>query len=309
MPGMRRACAGLMLVAACRTVAPQHVPDSEQYLPPDVEAMSLLGKPLHSPELPPDVLRKREEDLAKAQRELEMNPDSADAALAAGDRLAELGRYREAIAVFGDAIRKHSDDARLYRDRGHRYINVRRFRDALADLQSAQLLERGKPDPAERQQILYHLGLADYLLGDFENALAEYRRALALSKTPDRLVATTNWMYMTLRRLGRIHEADKLLEPISIDLDVHDSVAYHKLLLVFSGEIAPEELLRQDANTTDGATILYGIGDWYYVNGQTDRALPLWKKILEGNQSFSFGYVAAEAEVARLDKSRASTSQ
>jgi hypothetical protein len=117
-------------------------------------------------------------------------------------------------------------------------------------------------------------------------------------------VATTAWTWMTLRRLGRANEAEKLLEPISIDLDVVDSVPYHKLLLMFEGEIAPEELLRQDANTTDGATLLYGVGDWYYITGQTDRALPLWRKVLDGNQSFSFGYVAAEAEVGRLDKPR-----
>ena len=279
-------------------------PDSEQYLPPDVEAMSLLGKPLHAAELAPEVKKKREDDLAKAQRDLEANPDSSDAALVAGDRMADLGRYREAIALFTDAIRKHPDDARLYLDRGHRYINVRRFRDALSDLQSARLLEQTKPDAAERQQILYHLALAHYLLGDFDQALAIYRQALPLSKTADRLVATTAWTYMTLRRLGKTGEADKLLEPISIDLDVVDSVAYHKLLLMFEGEIAPEELVRQDANTTDGATILYGIGDWYYISGQTERALPLWRKVLDGNQSFSFGYVAAEAEVARLDKPR-----
>ena len=304
---MKRLAVIALLCASC-TSAPPRTPDSEQYLPPDIEAMSLLGKPLHPPELPPAEQKRREDELAKAQRDYEAHPDSADAALAVGDRLADLGRYREAIDVFGDAIKKHPDDARLYRDRGHRYINVRRFQDALNDLQFAELA-RGKSDDAERQQIFYHQGLAYYLLGDFEHALAAYRRSLPLAKTPDHLVATSDWIYMTLRRLGRAQEAEKLLEPISIDLEVVDSVAHHKLLLMYGGEIAPEELLRQDANTTDGATILYGIGNWYFVGGQPDRANPVWRKILDGSQSFSFGYVAAEAEIARLDKARRSPSQ
>ena len=303
---MRRFAAIALFCAACRSSVPPPVPDSAQYLPPDVEAMSLLGKPLHAPEMPADERRKREEDLAKAQHAYDIKPDSADAALMAGDRLADLGRYREAIAVFTEAIRRHPDAPRLFVDRGHRYINVRLLGEALNDLQTAEMLEHAKPDASEEQQIHYLTGLANYLSGDFEKALAAYRRSLALAKTPDRLVATTDWTWMTLRRLGRTKDAEQVLEPISIDTNVSDSVAHHQLLLMYEGEIAPEELMRQSANTTEGVTILYGIGNWYYVNGQTEKAVPVWKKILDGNQSFNFGYVAAEAEMARLDKTRPS---
>ena len=303
---MKRLAAVALVCAACASKPALQVPDSEQYLPPDIEAMSLLGKPLHAPELPADERKKREDDLAKAQHAYDIKPDSADAALATGDRLADLGRYREAIAVYTEAIRRHPDDPRLLRDRGHRYINVRRLSDALNDLQSAELLEHAKPDAGEEQQIHYLTGLGNYLSGDFEKALAAYRRSLALSKTPDRLVATSDWLWMTLRRLGRSKDAEQVLEPISIDINVADSVAHHQLLLMYEGEIAPEELLRQNANTAEGVTILYGIGNWYYVNGQTDKAVPIWKRILDGNQSFNFGYVAAEAEMARLDKPRRS---
>ena len=303
---MKRLAAIALVCAACASKPAPQVPDSEQYLPPDVEAMSLLGKPVHAPEIPADERKKREEELAKAQHAYDLKPDSADAALAVGDRLADLGLYREAIAVFTEAIRKHPDDVRLFSDRGHRFINVRRFNDALNDLQSAELLEHAKPDASEEQQIHYLTGLANYLSGDFEKALAAYRRSLALSKTPDRLVATSDWTWMTLRRLGRTQEAERVLEPISIDNNVSESVAHHQLLLMYEGEIAPEELLREDPKTSEGVTILYGIGNWYFVNGQPDKAVPVWKKILDGNQSFNFGYVAAEAEMARLDKVRRS---
>lgn len=82
-----------------------------------------------------------------------------------------------------------------------------------------------------------------------------------------------------------------------------ENIAYHQLLLMDSGEIAPEELVQQDPNTTDGATIFYGIGNWYFCSGQPERAYPLWQKILAGNQWAAFGFIAAEAELARRQSS------
>jgi hypothetical protein len=119
-----------------------------------------------------------------------------------------------------------------------------------------------------------------------------------LSNNPDRLVSTSYWLYLTLRKMGRAAEAEKVLDPISTSMDVIENVAYHKLLLMFSGDIAPEELVAQDANTTDGATILYGIGAWYYVKGQPEKAYPLWQRVMDGSQWASFGFIAAEAEIA-----------
>ena len=94
-------------------------------------------------------------------------------------------------------------------------------------------------------------------------------------------------------------EAEKVLEPISTSMDVIENVAYHKLLLMYAGDIAPEELAQQDPTTTDGATILYGIGNWYFYNGQPERASPIWQRIVDGNQWSAFGEIAAEAELAR----------
>jgi hypothetical protein len=103
---------------------------------------------------------------------------------------------------------------------------------------------------------------------------------------------------MTLRRLGRAKEAEKVLDPINAGMDIIENVSYHKLVLMYGEDIAPEELLRQDPQTTDGATILYGIGNWYYYNGQPEKAYPLWQKIVDGPQWSAFGYIAAEAEIA-----------
>jgi tetratricopeptide (TPR) repeat protein len=279
-----------------------------------VEAMSLLGKPLIRPALPADVEKQREDDLAAARRDYEANPESADAIIWLGRRLAYVGRYREAIDVFSEGIRKHPDDARLYRHRGHRYITLRRFKDAERDLEKAAALVKGKPDEVEpdglpnarniplsslQSNIYYHLGLAYYLQGDFDRALRAYQRCIQLAKNADRLVSTSNWLYMTLRRMGHPKDADKVLEPISTSMDVIENVAYHKLLLMYDDDIALEELAPQDATTTDGATILYGIGNWYFYNGEPEKAWPIWEKVIDASNWSAFGAIAAESEIAR----------
>lgn len=255
--------------------------------------------------------------LRVARASYESNPKDADALIWYGRRLGYLGRYREAVEVFTEGIRKFPDDARMYRHRGHRFITLRQFDPAVADLQKADSLTRGKPDQVEpdglpnarniptsslQSNICYHLGLALYLKGDFEGALPVYRRCdqQALTANADRLVSTAHWLYMTLRRLGRVAEAENALDPIGTSMDVIENIPYHKLLLMYAGEIAPEELEREgNATSTDGVTILYGIANWYLYNGEPEKANAMFLKIVDGDQWATFGYIAAEAELVR----------
>ena len=202
------------------------------------EAQSLLGTPLYAPALSTEDEQDRTAKLAEARAALDADPTSVDATIWLGRRLAYLGRFRDAIDTFTAAIERHPDDARLYRHRGHRYITVRRFRDAIDDLERAARLIEGTADEIEPDglpnarnvptstlhfNVWYHLGLARYLAGDLDGARDAYRSCLAVSKNPDSLVATTHWLYMTLRRLGKARQAAKLLEPIRADLDVIES--------------------------------------------------------------------------------------
>ena len=91
----------------------------------------------------------------------------------------------------------------------------------IADLERAAELVRGEPDEIEPDgapnrynvprttlqfNIHYHLGLARYLKGDFEGALDAYRACMDVATNDDMIVAVADWMYMTLRRLGRDQE-------------------------------------------------------------------------------------------------------
>jgi tetratricopeptide (TPR) repeat protein len=286
---------------------------------PRPEARSLLGKPLFAAQPSADARAKMEADLAAAQAELAANPNSADAAIWVGRRTAYLGRYRDAIDIYTAAIAKHPADARLYRHRGHRYISVREFDKAIEDFTKAAELVANRPDEVEpdgqpnakniptstlKTNIYYHLGLAHYLNADFAKAADAYRLCMEHSKNADMRVATAHWQYMTLRRLGRPADAAKVLEPFTPDMDIIENGSYHKLLMMYKGNDGPEGRLLEILKTTslDTVTIGYGIANWHLYNGRKDAARELLITIVEQNatQWPAFGYIAAEADLARL---------
>jgi tetratricopeptide (TPR) repeat protein len=275
-------------------------PATEVQPPPSV--MSDASRELH------------EKNLAEARVTYEKSPDDAEAIIWLGRRTAYLGRYAEAITIFSEGARKHPQDARMLRHRGHRWITLRQFDRAVADLEHATRLVRGKPDeiepdglPNERNiptstlqsNIHYHLGLAHYLRGDLPRALEAYRDCAAVSTNPDGVVSSSYWLYSILRHLAREDEARQVLEPISAEMDVIENGTYHKLLLMARRELDPALLAVQDVSTVDGVTLLYGVANWYLYNGQAATAKDLFRQIVEGPQWAAFGYIAAEAELAR----------
>ena len=281
------------------------------------EATSLLGKPLSPPPIAPERLKQLQEDLTRAEVVYGRNPDDADAIIWLGRRTAYLGRYREAIEHFSDGIEKHPDDARMYRHRGHRYITVRELDRAVEDLTKAAALVANKPDQVEpdgqpnakniptstlNSNIYYHLGLAHYLKGNFTAALDAYRQCLTFSKNPDMLVATSHWLYMTLRRLNRTDDAARVLDGITADMNIIENGSYHRLLMVYKGQEKADAILASAASGgLDAVTMGYGIGNWHLYNGRRDEAMAIFRRIVDeqSSQWAAFGYIASEAELAR----------
>ena len=299
----------VVLVAACAPPDTFPLPGS----PPGQQGTSLLGVAL----VPDTVVSEtNQQNLEAAHADFLNTPDDADAQIWLGRRFAYPGYYRTAIDIYTDGIAKHPDDARFLRHRGHRYISVREFDAAIEDLALAARLQQGKPDEVEpdgqpneqgiptstlQSNIWYHLGLAHYLKGDFPRALSSYDQDAHRSRGPDGVVAAGYWLYMIHRRMENDAEAAAVLEPITADMGVIENHAYHRLLLMFKGEISVDEML-ESASGDDGlqnATVGYGIGSWFLMNGDHDRAFEIFDEILSGPTWASFGYIAAEAEVAR----------
>jgi tetratricopeptide (TPR) repeat protein len=282
-----------------------------------MQAISFFGEALFPPELPAELKESHESKLAASRADYDRDPNDAESIIWYGRRTAYLGDYRGAIEIFSEGIEKHPDDARMYRHRGHRHISVRELDAAIADLQHAAELIAGKEDQVEpdglpnarniptstlHSNIWYHLGLAYYLKGDFDSALRAYRECIKVSGNPDMLVATSHWLYMTLRRLGQEDEAAAVLQPIHADMDVIENDSYHRALLMYKGELSADELLAE-MMTADGgvdAALAYGIGNWHLYNDGPKQAAEVYRTVLSGPQWASFGYIAAEADLRRL---------
>ncbi len=274
------------------------------------EATSFLGQSLFSPDPAASALGKYE----KARKVWEAAPSDADAIIWYGRRTAYLGRYRDAIRIYANGIELHPEDARLYRHRGHRFISTRQLDQAIADLDYAATLIEGTEDEVEpdgmpnargipvstlHSNIWYHLGLAYYLAGDYERAEWAYSQRAASAPNADSLVSTTHWRYMILRRLGRDDEAMAVLEPISPKMEIIENSAYHRLCLFYKGELDESELLGEEDGPSNAA-VAYGLANWHLAEGDTEGGTKMLEEIVDGDGWAAFGYIAAEADLARM---------
>lgn len=268
------------------------------------------------PQLGSETAQKYTDALATAATTAGANP-SADNFIWYARRMGYLGRYKDAIDLLTAALGKFPNDARMYRHRGHRYITLRCFDDAIRDLEKAAKLIKGKPDEVEpdgipnaqntptstlQSNIWYHLGLAHYLKGDLKKAIVAYKECMLVSKNNDMLAATSHWYYMALRRLEKNAEAQRLLEPFDGDFEVIENEDYLKLLRLYRGDVKAGMLwneLGDKAETLGNASLGYGLGNWYFYTGDKEKAMDVFRKITAGNQWSSFGYIAAEAELKR----------
>ncbi len=301
------------VIAACAAATLAAAADTS----PDIR--SLLGQPLAAPALAPEAESTMNAALADAIAVWNGDRDGADALIWVGRRTAYLGRYREAIELFSDGIARHPADARLYRHRGHRYLTVREIDRSIADFEKAATLIAAEPDQVEpdglpnarniptgtlHSNVYYHLALGYYLKGDFGSAAENWKRARDAVSNADNLVAASHWLYLSLRRAGRSAEAAAVLLPITADLDVIENGEYHQLLLMYQGERTPDEVLAAAGADSGGSALRYGVGAWYLVNGRREEAAELWTAMLEGPDWPAFGYLAAEAEMARAQVER-----
>ncbi len=301
------------VLIACLLVAPRLLGAQT----PKIEATSLLGKPLARPVLSAPVQAEYERNLAAARRAFDHTPADPDSIIWLGRRTAYLGRYAEAIGIYTKGIERYPADARIYRHRGHRYLSIRKFDLAVRDFEKAAELTRGRPDEVEpdgipnaqgiptstlQSNIRYHLALGYYLQGAFAKALPFYQEDVRIAVNPDMVVASSHWLYMTLRRLGREAEAATVLKPISAGMKIIENGSYHRLLLMYKGEITPDAILTpaDQGDSVQDATVAYGIGNWHLYNGRNQEARRIFERILAMPQWTAFGYIAAEAELARM---------
>lgn len=279
----------------------------------------LSGKEFFVPKFTKSQKVKLDSNVLIAKENLDINP-SEDNYIWYGRRLGYRYHYTKAIDVFTEGISKYPQSPRLYRHRGHRYISIRQFDKAIADLTKAAELMEGMPIDIEPDgqpnkldialsstqfNVWYHLALAHYLKGDFESAKKAYFNCLSVSGNDDLVVATIDWLYMTYQREGRKEAADSLLLLIDDNTEVVENDSYLSRLKMYGGKLTPEQVLNPDPNSVDYdlalATQGYGVGNWYLYHGDTAKAKDIFNQIVKGKQYSSFGFIAAESELVWLN--------
>jgi tetratricopeptide (TPR) repeat protein len=299
------------------TLGSVHRETLEEVDTPAPEAVSLLGRPLVAPPIAPDRREQLERDLARyAERAASSNPNEGDF-IWLGRTLAYLHRYRDAVAAYTRGLARFPDSHRLLRHRGHRYLTLRDFHAALEDLRRADAIvrERGIPDEVEpdgvpnrlniprsttNTNILYHLGLAHYFLGDNRAAADAFRRCLDQAPNDDMVVASVNWLYLSLRRAGDAEGATAVLARVKPNMEVFENETYHRLCLVYRGEVAPEGASPHDPNDRVGAlTAGYALAALGVLEGRVGTSREQLREVAESDIWPAFAAIAAEADLAR----------
>lgn len=229
---------------------------------------------------------------------------TARAALAAEPRsvarIIDLGvaqsgarQFREAIATFTRGLEIEPDNATLLRWRGHRYLSVREFDRASADLTRGAAL-----DPSI-YGIWYHLGIVQYLRGDFAAAADSFAKAQPIAPDAGELAGSTDWLWMSLSRAGRGGDAKAMLDRRPDNKPVTN--AYTRRLQLYRGEIGPDAVLTPaDTEDVQVATLAYGLGNWYLVRGDKVQARKWFERAIESGGWPAFGFIVSEAELQRL---------
>ncbi|MEE2886275.1 MAG: tetratricopeptide repeat protein [Planctomycetota bacterium] len=260
------------------------------------EATSLLGKPLFSDSGDPQVL-------SAIDRELDADPDNPEVLLRKGLALEDARRFNEAIDLYSRWLVREPTNVALLRRRGHRYINIRKHAAAVADLKKAAALHEfrkvehlGYKDNLH-WAIGYYLGLAYYLQGNLDQALASFEHSYIYCADKTSLLASTNWVHNILRRLGRFDQARRILEPI--DESSGFSGNYYRNILVYKGLRKESDVFNeQSARGFVLGTMGYAMASWRLSNGDEAGAVRLLRRVAGSESWHSNGVMAAEADLA-----------
>ena len=257
-----------------------------------------------------------EKNLKIAYENFNQNPNS-DNLIWIGRRHAYLGNYESAIKYFSQGISTYPLDARFYRHRGHRLITNRCFERAINDLKKAANLSNNKSNEIEpdglpnalniptstlKGNIYYHLGLAYYFESRLKEAMLAFEKCIELSKNNDSFVAAANWLYIIYYQLNKINKADKLLAKIDNQMNLIENNSYLIILNLYKDSNSQIEIEKKifKEESLNNITVAFGLGNFYLLKGETEKAYKIYNLITNSDQWSSFAYIGAEVMLKKL---------
>jgi tetratricopeptide (TPR) repeat protein len=235
--------------------------------------------------------------IGRAQQALAADPRNVQRIIALGVAQSGARQFREAIETFTRGIAIAPNDAMLYRWRGHRYLSVREFDKAQADLTHGYQLD------STNYGILYHLGVLRFVQGNFAGAAVMFAKAQPRAPDGGELAGSTDWLWMSLSRAGRAAEAKAMLARRPDTLPTTPGYAYVSRLKMYRGEITPSQLITaSDTADVQVATLNFGLGNWHLVHGDTAQAQAAFTRAIASGGWPGFGFIVSEAELRRLKR-------
>ena len=270
---------------------------------------AIVSLPLSAQTTPPPP------DLAAARAAWERQPANVDSLVWYGRRVGYTGDFAAAVEIFTEGLRLHPDEPHLLRHRGHRYLSLRDYAAAIADLERAREVTAGRPDEVEpdgqpnargiptstlHSNIRYHLALGHFLQGNFGKSASLWQEDAMLATNLDQRVAATFWWVLSLARMQDFGAVRAALAPIRADWEIIENGSYHQLLLWMKRDVTDAALMEQMQSPIERQTIGNGMAQWHLAAGRRGAAEVAVRGVLATGPSASFGYLAAEAAARAL---------
>ena len=233
--------------------------------------------------------------VVRAESALAQDPRNVDRIIQLGLAQAAIRQYREAIQTFSRGIQVAPDNPILYRWRGHRFISIRNFDRAIADLVN------GNSRDTANDSIWYHLGVAHYLRGEFDSAAVAFGHAKPKAPDPNERLGSYDWLWMSLMRAGRTADAAASIADLTNEELLRSGIPYAERLRLYRGFTDPGHAMGAgDTTDINIATVSYGIGNWYLLRGDTTTARDWFRRSVASGGWPAFGFIASEVELRRL---------
>jgi len=234
--------------------------------------------------------------VAEAKKKLDAEPGNVTLTIALGDAYAAVWNHREAIRVYDRAFELDKANALLHQQRGHRHLSIRQLDKARADLEQAVAMD------AKLASAWYYLGLLEYLAGRFDKAAAAYEKNLALADDDVvRGIAAVDWLYMSYRRGKQDEKAKTLLDRVTPDLKIEGNPRlYFNRLLFYKGLKQEADLLAGSPSDIELTTLRYGIGSFYFCNGDRAAARAQFEKAVATTAWPALAFIAAENDLRQM---------
>jgi tetratricopeptide (TPR) repeat protein len=235
------------------------------------------------------------EECAKIDEQLKENPDDYYLWAARGIVCATP---QEAVESYSMALAIRPLAPNMLYNRGRRYMGLNQYKQSLADLNAACLL-----DPEDGWKWHFR-GVALYFLGKYREAAESFQKAIETGQKfgLHLLPFDLDWMWNALGKLGekkRMAECIKVFTPDTPVLDTE--LSYKRRLLLYNGYMTVEEFLEgiDYEDHVETANQLYGLANYYfYIKDDPANSVKYLKEALTyTNGKASWGYKMAALDL------------